>query len=296
MNFRSLEQRHPKTLSWIVALVTLIASGALTIAWMSKERDSLIREQRLLASTLAANHARIIEANLRHSLSAAYTLATYVRNVRNVGERFQTVTEDMLQHYPDVQSLSLSPGGIIRYVSPLEDNRAALGFNQLADPEQGRESRLTLEDNELRVAGPLRLVQGMDGIVARYPVTVNGAFWGFANVTLRLDRLLEVARLDELERQGYHYELKRLEPPPGEPANISGNAPQPLNQPVEQRIEVPNNPWVLSIAPARGWLQGSWYFMAWGTVLLLPLLLGYLAKVLLELRWHKRHLEREVSC
>ena len=68
MNFRSLEQRHPRTLSWVVALATLIVSGALTIAWMSKERDSLIREQRLLASTLAANHARIIEANLRHSL------------------------------------------------------------------------------------------------------------------------------------------------------------------------------------------------------------------------------------
>ena len=112
MNFRSIAQRHPKTLSWVVALVTLIASGALTIAWMSKERDSLIREQRLLASTLAANHARIIEANLRHSLSAAYTLATYVRNVENVGERFQAVTDDMLRYFPDVQSLSLSPGAL----------------------------------------------------------------------------------------------------------------------------------------------------------------------------------------
>lgn len=295
MNLRFLAERHPKTLSWVVALVTLIATGVLAIAWMTKERDSLIREQRLLASTLAANHARIIEANLRHSLSAAYTLATYVRNVENVGERFQTVTEDMLRHYPDVQSLSLSPGGIIRYVSPLESNRAAIGFNQLADPEQGRESRLTLEDNELRVAGPLRLVQGMDGIVGRYPVTVDGVFWGFANVTLRLDRLLDAAKLADLEHQGYHYELTRLEAESGQPATISGNTTQPLKAPVTQRIEVPNNPWILSIAPAGGWLQGSWYFMAWSIAILLPLLLSYLAKVLLELRWHKRHLEREVA-
>lgn len=291
----SIDKHRPKVHLWLAALMTMLVSGALTVAWVLMERNSLIREQRLLTSTLAANHARIIESNLRHSLSAAYTLATYVRNVEAIDEHFDAVTEDLLRYYPDVQALSISPGGVIHHISPREGNEGAIGFNQLDDPDQARESRLTQAGGELRVAGPLRLVQGMDGIVGRYPVEVDGTFWGFTNVTIRLDRLLGVAQLTELERQGFHYALTRVEPASGESPIITRNTEGSLIEPVQQRIDVPNNPWTLSVAPVGGWLQGSWLAMAWGIAITIPLLLGYLVKALLDLRWHKHYLEHEVA-
>ncbi len=295
MKLRLLTECRPTRCGWIIALITVVISGILTATWVLMERSSMIREQRLFASSLAANHARILEANLRHSLSAAYTLATYVRNVEDIGEHFYAVTEDMLRYYPDVHALSISPGGVIQHISPREENREAIGFNQLADTDQARESRLTQAGGELRVAGPLRLVQGMDGIVGRYPVQVDGDFWGFTNVTIRLDRLLEVAQLGELDRQGYHFELRRVEPVPDQTPIIKRNVDAPLVDPVQQRIDIPNNPWTLSIAPVDGWLQGSWLAMAWGIAIIIPLLLGYLVKTLLDLRWHKYYLEHEVA-
>lgn len=294
-NRSSTTELYPRASFWLAALVTFLLSAGVLSYWVLDERRSHIREKRLQTSTQAADRARILEAHLRHSLSAAYTLATFVRNSENIEARFETIAGDMLSFYPDVNGLSLSPGGVVSQVMPKAGNRAALGFNQLEDKVQGSETRLALRSGELSVAGPLDLVQGGRGMVARYPVMIDGEFWGFTNVTIQLQRLLEVSRLDEIEAQGYDYQLWREESTTGERQLITGNTQALLHEPVEQVINLPNNTWTLAMAPTTGWVPHSWLVVAWAPVVLVSLLLGYLVKALLDLRWHRHHLQREVA-
>jgi sensor domain CHASE-containing protein len=52
------------------------------------------------------------------------------------------------------------------------------------------------------------LAQGGIGIVGRMPVFLEaGKFWGFTNVTLRLEAVLKTARLERLNARGYDYAL-----------------------------------------------------------------------------------------
>lgn len=296
MTTRSPSAEHyPCASFWLAALTTFVLCLGLLSVWVLEERQSHIREKRLQASNQAANQARILEAHLRHSLSAAYTLATFVRNAENIEARFETIAGDMLRFYPDVAGLSLSPGGVVTQVMPHSGNEEAIGFNQLEDQAQGAGSRMALRSGQLSVAGPLDLVQGGRGLVARYPVMIDGEFWGFTNVTIRLKRLLEVGRLDEIGDQGYHYALWRENPETGARQLISSNSEVALHKPVEQVIAVPNSTWTLAVTPSEGWGPHSWLTVAWAPVLLISSLLGYLTKALLDLRWHKHNLQREVA-
>lgn len=288
-------KQYPRACFWLAALMTFLLSAGVLSYWVLNERQSHIREKRLQTSTQAADRARILEANLSHSLSAAYTLATFVRNAEDIEARFETIAEDMLSFYPDVSGLSLSPGGVVSQIMPKTGNNAVIGFNQLEDQVQGSESRLALRSRELSLAGPLDLVQGGRGMVARYPVMIDGGFWGFTNVTIKLQRLLEVSRLEDIEAQGYDYQLWREASSTGERQLITGNTPAPLHEPVEQTINLPNNTWTLAMAPTTGWVPHSWLVVAWAPVVLVSLLLGYLVKALLDLRWHRHYLQREVD-
>lgn len=294
-------QAQSKARTWLLALCVFVISCTMAGLWIANERTSAERAARLQASSLAANHARLIEAHLRHSLTAALTLATYVRNnTDQVFERFEPIARDMLEFYPDVSSLSLSPDGVVQSVVPLEGNRDVLGFNQLEDEVQGGETQLALESGELSVAGPLELVQGGVGIVARYPVFMDGEqgqqrFWGFTNVTLLLDNLLEVGQIDNLARQGYHYRLVRENPETLTEEVVVDSNQSAFKQPVEQIISVPSSPWTLELEPTDGWHSNSWLAAAIGLGGSFSLLLAYLVKTLMELRWHKRNLEAQVA-
>ncbi|WP_347330476.1 bifunctional diguanylate cyclase/phosphodiesterase [Marinimicrobium locisalis] len=294
-NSRSpLTEDYPRASFWLAALVTFLLGMGLFSYWVMDERSSHLREKRLQTSTQAADRARILEAHLRHSLSATYTLATFVRNSESIQARFETIAGDMLSFYPNVHTLSLAPGGIVSHVMPEAANQGIIGFNPLEDKTQGLETRRARQSGELSVAGPLDLVQGGQGMVARYPVRINGQFWGFTGVTIRLQRLLEVSRLADLEAQGYHYQLWREGPEPGNRQFIAGNTQAPLHAPVEQVISLPNNTWTLAMAPTAGWAPYSWLGMAWAPAVMAAALLAYLVKALLDLRWHKRYLQREV--
>jgi len=234
-------------------------------------------------------------------LTAALTLGTYVRNTTEpTGEQFGPIARDMLQYYPNVLGLSLSPGGVVTMVAPLKGNEGAIGFNQLADPNQGAESRLALQSGELSVAGPLALVQGGQGVVGRYPVFLeqddgSRTFWGFTNVTILLDTLLDVGQMSQLIQQGYRYQLTRINPETHLEQTIVGSDERSMSEPIEQVIALPSSEWTLKLEPEGGWHSASW-LAAWSFLALgASMVLGYLVKTLLDLRWHKQNLEREVA-
>lgn len=290
--------QRPRTTFWVAALATFALIALLAGAWIVKERESRAQEQRLQAAAHAANHARVLQTHLRYSFSSVLALGAYARITPEVGQYFDLFARDLLSLYPEVSSLSLSPDGTIAWIAPKQDNEAAIGFDQLADEIQGAESRLARDSEKLTVSGPLDLVQGGAALVGRYPIFVedNGGrrFWGFANATMPLASILRAGELEELEALGYQYQLWRIHPVSEEKQIITRNVTGPLKEPVEQTIAIPNGLWTLSLTQHRGWYSDTWLIGAIAFAAVFALVLAYLVKALLELRWHKRHLEREV--
>jgi diguanylate cyclase (GGDEF)-like protein/PAS domain S-box-containing protein len=270
-----------------------VASGALV--WKSEQQRE--QEQRAQVADMASDHAHAIQRNIEHALSATYALAALVRQGNGDVPGFESAAQQMLPFYPGAASLQLAPGGVVQRIVPLAGNEKAIGHNLLADPARNKEAFVARDTGKLTLAGPFNLVQGGLGAVGRLPVYLGDdseSFWGFTTVLIRFPEVLDDVRIEQLAEQRFAYSLWRTHPDSGERQIIAASSGA-LSDPVNQSLELPNGRWTLSVEPMAGW--GDPYDQAFKVflALLFSLLLGYLAKLLMDLRMYKAHLETLVT-
>ncbi|HSX85482.1 MAG TPA: CHASE domain-containing protein, partial [Cellvibrio sp.] len=201
--------RRPKALALIV-LVVCLGLAALVIWQLEQNQRHAARAD---MENIAQNHAFLVRDSLDQALTLNYSFAAMIRLSQGSTNRFEDVARELLPYFSSVSHVSLSPNGIITQVYPLAGNEKSLGFNQLEDSAQDKEAILARDSGKLTLAGPVQLVQGGVGTVARLPVFLEDQagrqFWGFTNVIIRMDRLLETANLNQLAQQGIAYKLWR---------------------------------------------------------------------------------------
>ncbi|MBX9937340.1 MAG: EAL domain-containing protein [Burkholderiaceae bacterium] len=280
----------------LCAAVLAFACTALCFAvwvWELEQRD--LAQQRTQVSELANDHALALQRSIESALSANNVLVAMVRQGQGEVQNFEAIGEQLLPFYPGIIALGLAPNGIVQKVVPTLGNEAVLGFNQLADPVQGAEAILARDSGQLTLAGPLTLVQGGVGVVGRHPVYLDTElgkrrFWGFTTVTIRIADVLATAHLPTLAERGYRYRLMRTIPQTGQEQDISVSSPPPGPDPVVRSVSLPNGQWSLALTPNQGW--GSTTRLAHRCLLglMFSLLVGYLARLLLQLKAHERDL------
>ncbi len=284
----AIQSRKPLTVAAGVFLIALLAMSL--VVWKLEQRS--IQAERLHYSELAGNHANAVQVTIERALSATYAVAAIVRQGKGQISDFEGLAAEMLPLYPGISSLTLSPGGVVQYVAPLSGNERAIGFDQLNDAKQGREARIARDTGQLTLAGPLELAQGGLGIVGRLPIFLDGpdgrtTFWGLMSVVLRFPQALSSARLAQLQAAGLHYELWRIHPDTLKKQVIATSTPEPLANPTEHKLNLPNGTWTLSVAPVAGWGSGPDVVLKSAVAVMLSLLLAYAAKLLVELNQNR---------
>ncbi len=293
-HYKPMPLQRPLVVAIGMFLIAAVASGLL----VRQSELTRERQQRAQVAAMAGDHARSVQRNIEHALSATYALAALVRQGKGEVADFEATAQEMLPFYPGAASLQLAPGGVVRRIVPLIGNEKAIGHKLLDDPARNKEAFLARDTGKLTLAGPFNLVQGGLGAVGRLPVYLDEerpVFWGFTTVLIRFPEVLEDARLTRMAEQGFSYALWRTHPDSGERQIIAASGAAALSDPVHQTMELPNGRWTLGVAPVKGW--GDPYGIAFKTALalLFSLLLGYLAKLLVELRLFKANLETLVS-
>jgi diguanylate cyclase (GGDEF)-like protein/PAS domain S-box-containing protein len=286
---------RPLTAAAIAFLMAAVLSGLLV--WKLEQRH--LGERRAQLAHLAGNHTRAIEFTIERAMSAAHVLATLVHQGNGSIPDFDATASKMLPLFPGASELALAPGGVVRHVVPMSGNETAIGLDLLNDPVQRSESLRARDSGRFTLAGPLELVQGGTAVVGRMPVFLddsqgNPVFWGFTLVVMRLPGGLDMAHLSQLGEQGLAYELWRIQPDSGAKQVIARASPAPLIEPVEQALHAPNADWTLSLAPAKGWAHPLVLSFQLALGLLFSLMLGYLAKLFVEMKASKHLLEARV--
>ena len=282
-----------------VELLVFAAAMALAafIIWRVDDARQVIGRERALY--VAQGHAQVLQRNIERMVSLNHALAALVRQGEGTVPNFDAAAAVLHAHNPRVIAMSISPGGVVRHVMPRERNARLLGFDALNDPAQKGAAIFARDTGRLGLAGPMQLTQGGLGFVSRLPIQfadASGApqFWGFSNVTMLQTDLLEGAALDDLRRQGFDFELWRLDPESGRKVRIAGTATQLQDQPVRQSLEVPNGAWNLDLAPVGGWRDMNRLAAQAALSLLASGLLAYFARMLWAQRRYKTQLEEQV--
>ena len=287
--------RSPKAMA--LAVLTICLSLSALIIWQLEQNQRHAR--RADVENMAQNHAFLVRDSLNQALTLNYSFAAMVRLGHGSTIRFEDAARELLPYFESVSHISLSPNGIISQVYPLAGNEKSLGFNQLADIAQNKEAIRARDSGRLTLAGPVQLVQGGVGVVARLPIYLSTAegdqFWGFSNVIIRIDRLLEGANLTQLADQGMAYSLWRINPDTGEQQVIATYGAEYVIDPVDKLFDVPNGSWTLSVTPIAGWVDrlqlGSEMLIA----LLVSLLLSYQSWLMVSLQRRRLRLQDAVA-
>lgn len=253
--------RRPRLLALGVFLVCLILSAL--VVWSLEQNYR--HNQRANIENITQNHAFLLRDSLRQALTLNYAMAALVRIKSGTPDTFDTIAGDLLPYFDSVSHLSLSRDGIISHAYPLEGNEKSIGFNQLSDSVQNKEALRALRSGQMTLTGPVNLVQGGTGVIARQPIFLDTAegrtFWGFANVTIRIDHLLDTANIKQLDSQQLAYRLWRVNPIDDSREIIALHStdeqqdPHLWHHPINKSFEVPNGVWTLSVSPLDGWLN-----------------------------------------
>ena len=287
---------RPHVAAIAVLVFSLVCSAALI--WRLEQRRFELEQARV--SEMAGDHAHLLQAGIERVLSATYSLAALVREGKGNISNFEATAREMLPFFPGAASLQLAPGGVVRQIVPLAGNEAAIGHDLFNDPQRRNEAIKARDDGKLTLAGPFALKQGGFGAVGRMPTYLDDgaggrSFWGFTNVLIRFPDVLAPARLENLEKRGFRYELWRLHPDTGERQIIAASSSAPLIRPVDRSLELPNGTWTLSVAPSAGWNDPGGLAFKSALGLVLSLLLFFLTQSLLNTRAKALQIAQELT-
>ncbi|MBT1445277.1 sensor domain-containing diguanylate cyclase [Shewanella sp. JM162201] len=217
-------------------------------------RDYLTEERRLLTQQLALIRANI-EAKVNADIMLADNLATMLSFNPNAGkETWQQMVTHLALKGEHIRSISIAPNDVIAFIYPLEGNEAAMGLDFRERPDQFSVVSNARYWRRLELDGPVNLVQGGVGLIARAPVFFdpphNQQYWGVCSVVIDLDLLIEHLGAKELP-EGLSLAVRRMVSADVPAAVFVGSAEDFADPSAKELVYLQGGLWQLALVDKR---------------------------------------------
>ena len=227
----------------------------LLVIWWNAGRwyeERLLAEQRAEVVGELSARGSVLTSVLSRRLARLQGLHAYVQTEglsADFGPKYEEFAADLFASSRGIRNLAVARGGEIQYVYPLEGNEAVLGYRPLEDPRPDvvADVRRTIETGQITISGPLELIQGGLGLIARQAVYQEGLYWGLVNVVIDIPTLASEAGI-EGETNRLEYALR------DDQGRLFHGSPDIFDQdPIITQIILPEGYWELASAPQDGW-------------------------------------------
>lgn len=207
----SLASLKNNRIPYITGLFVFIASLLITGAIIS-ERNRYYNDQETRELVNAGNVAsEKIKQLLNQGMVATNTLSFIVQKY-GIANNFDEIAKRILSANSNINALELVEGGRITHIYPLKGNEQAIGYNILIDSARNKEAFKAIVNNNVFYAGPLKLKQGGVGIIGRLPIVIDGRYWGFSAVIIKLSTIMHFAGLEGSAKSAYAYQFSKVNP------------------------------------------------------------------------------------
>lgn len=175
-------------------------------------------------------------------------------------ERFIALSTPLLSGLSQIRNIAAAPDMVIRYMNPVIGNEAAIGVDFRTLPEQFDTVKLARDTGEMVLAGPVNLIQGGQGFIARIPVFVDSGiggektFWGVISSVIEIEAFFVASGLHDSDLK-FDIAIRRKDAS-GHVGEIIFGDPMVFEvAPVLTDITLPHGSWQLAAAPKGGWLK-----------------------------------------
>lgn len=252
----------------LAVAVAVLLSGVLILAveaLVSQMVENQLQHQKVQTINRLAEIRARLEGEIHSTLHLTRSLIAYVSRHPNIGnEEFSMLAADAIIFGKNIRNIGLAKDNTISHIYPLSGNEKALGLSYEDDSAQWTAVKRAVETGSTVVAGPVDLVQGGTGFVARTPIYVYAdgveqagkpaaaKYWGLASIVIDAESLFKNAGVSET---GDELRLViRGKDSLGEDGDIILGDPDIYTaDPVQQNVYLPNGGWELSAIPVSGW-------------------------------------------
>ncbi len=266
----------------LIALALVLAAG---YAADRQNREAAMFQQRASVQKQISLIRAQLEGNINVNVQLVQGLiATLMTEPDMDQERFSSLAKPLFSSEHQLRHVAAAPGMVITLIHPLKDNEQAVGLDLGANPNQRAAVLKAKNSGESVFAGPVDLVQGGVGFIARFPVfTGTGgsrAFWGIVSAVIDLERLYSQSGLFNPDLP-IEIALVGRDGTGASGEHFFGPASVLAGDPVATEVLLPSGSWQLIAVPKAGWRQTMrdfWFqrltIAAVGLLVMLPLVVA----------------------
>lgn len=246
-----------------IIIITLIAALLVDAAacyllkreWKMEQKAVLFQELGLLKVQM--------EAQLNASLFIVNGMAVYCSLHPDLSEKsFKSLATILLAKSNILKNIAIAPDYIIRSVYPVKGNSSIIGMDYRKIPEQWPRVKAARETRNMVVAGPLNLIQGGQGLIARVPVFdhATGEFWGIVSSVIDFEKLIDLSGF--LEKKAEFKIAIRGKGGKGEKGDVFFGDPNlflNIEDAITMPIHLPSGNWQMIALPEKGWDEEHQY-------------------------------------
>ncbi len=246
----------------VYLLTTLLLCGLLAgICYVERLNKAYLDTQNRNAvqTSLSAIKSRL-ESNLISDLQLTKGLvAAVAMNPQLEQADFERAVRSILQGRTQLRNFGVAPDMVVRLVYPLKGNRQAIGLDYRTLPDQWQAARQARLNREIVLAGPVPLVQGGTGLIARMPAFLfdaagNEYFWGLVSAVIDDQQLYRNSGLQDTALP-IEIAIRGRDALGGQGALFFGRAEVFEQARVLADIRLPGGSWQLAAIP-RGLMPG----------------------------------------
>lgn len=265
----------------LVALAALLVVGF--FADWQRQKNEYNNLRNVTSEQLGLIKAKL-DANISGNLKLVQGLVGTLETEPDMAQpRFAELGWRIMRRAPQIRNVAAARGFVVNLVYPLQGNEKVIGLDYRNVPQQKEAALRVRFSARPIVTGPVNLVQGGTGLIARFPVyfdTASGVqrFWGIVSAVMDLEKLY---RDSGLSSQSLPIRVAIASEMPDGRLNPAFYGEDEIfrQRPVVMRIKLGHEDWQLSAIPKAGWempRNDLWQFRAvllsGGILILAPML------------------------
>lgn len=251
---KSIHKINPHANRWALAItgITLLILASLGLYWRNLYREQLLQQEREIIANQFLPYSKSLEnsTNRRFALLAGMTAFVHTdSNFAHLDQHFESFAASLYSQASGIRNFSVFPGGVSKYVYPLQGNEVVIGHNLLEDerPNVRADVQHALKTRRLTLSGPYELRQGGWGLVARQAIFIHDEFWGFCTMVLDMPPILEEAGISS-DPHNLRFAIR------GQDGQVFFGEQEVFeSNPVVEEIRLPEATWQMAAIPAGGW-------------------------------------------
>lgn len=256
-NLRELAWKLLKRRVAVRAAVIIIIVSMVSVLWIQNENEYVNNRVTRLGYINTALASQI-ESKIRNEVYLAEILKIMVNtDEKKTLENFYEIADKFHAEQPELSSIRLAPGGVVKYIYPMIGNTDK-NLNLFEAEDRKDEALETKESGQLRIVGPLTLGAGGLGIVARAPIydEDTGEFWGFSIISVRVDKLLNSLESFNSITDVYYCKIWREKNDKQEVIWTNATKDSQLKRHTEKTIDlIDGSIWHMEMSPKGGWIS-----------------------------------------